>query len=336
MTLVSGPAMVPETGEAGPAGAVGPGGSVRRGQGRRGVARDRSIWLLAVPGIVFFAVFSYAPMVGIVVAFKSYNVSEGILGSPWNGVENFRFFLGSGDAGRVLFNTLFLNSLFLVATTVSSVLLAIFLNEIRLRYVKRLLQSTIFLPYFISPVVVSLMLQGFLQGIGGGGGMVNEWLTSFGLPQVNWYAEPGAWPWILTVLKVWQMSGYLSIIYLATITSIPEEVYEAGRIDGASSRKLAWHITLPMLVPTMLVLLLLNIGRIFYGDFATIYAIVGDNGALFPTTDVIDTYVFRALRTLGDFGMTAAIGLMQSVVGLVFVSVATLLARRYARKSGLM
>src|SRR5690606_15279078 len=171
----------------------------------------------------------------------------------------------------------------------------ILLNEIRLRIAPRVLQSTIFLPYFISPVVISLVLQGFLQGIGGSGGIVNTWLTSFGLPQGGWYSQPGVWPWLLPLLKVWQMSGYLSISYLATITAIPDSVYEAGRIDGASSARLAWHITLPMLVPTMLVLLLLNIGRIFYGDFGTIYANIGDNGALFPTTNVIDTYVFRAL-----------------------------------------
>lgn len=305
----------------------------RRGSGLR---TDRSIWLLAAPGVVFFLIFSYAPMFGAVVAFKSYNISDGILGSAWNGLDNFQFFFRSGDAASILFNTLFLNSLFLIATTVSSVVLAILLNEIRLRALKRVLQSTIFLPYFISPVVVSLMLQGFLQGIGGTGGLLNEWITGFGLPQVDWYSEPGVWPWLLTVLKMWQMSGYLSIIYLATITSIPDEVYEAGRIDGASSARMAWHLTLPLLVPTMLVLLLINIGRIFYGDFGTIYAIVGDNGALFSTTDVVDTYVFRALRTLGDFGMTAAIGLMQAAVGLIMISVALLISRRYTKSSGII
>lgn len=302
---------------------------------RRRARRDRTLYLLALPGVVFFAVFSYAPMLGIVVAFKDFDISRGVVGSPWNGVQNFRFFFSSGDAGRILFNTLFLNTLFLVATTFTSVWLAILLNEIRLRQLKRFLQSTIFLPYFISPVVLSLMLQGFLAGIGGQGGLVNDWLTTFGLPSANWYSTPGVWPWVLTILKVWQSAGYLSIIYLAAITAIPEEVYEAGRIDGASSAQLARRITLPMLVPTMLVLLLLSIGRIFYGDFGMIYAIVGDNGTLFSTTDVIDTYVFRALRSLGDLGMTAAIGLFQSVVGFVLVLTAMLIARRYSKNSGL-
>lgn len=306
----------------------------RSGRRSRAVRRDRTLWLLAVPAIAFFCVFSYAPMVGVIIAFKDYNITDGVFGSAWNGIENFRFFLQSGDAGQVLFNTLFLNSIFLIGTTVAAVGLAIMLNEIRLKYLKRTLQSAVFLPYFISPVVVSLMLQSFLQGIGGAGGLVNEWMTSLGLPSVNWYASPGAWPWILLVLKIWQTAGYLSIIYLAAITSIPAEVYEAARVDGASSARMAWHLTVPLLIPTMVVLLILNIGRIFHGDFATIYAIIGDNGALFPTTDVIDTYVFRSLRTLGDFGMTAAIGLMQGVVGLIFVSAALIIARRYRAASG--
>ncbi|MGI8882038.1 MAG: ABC transporter permease [Jatrophihabitans sp.] len=318
-----------------PLGAAGPAVARRPLRRRRSkiARRDKTLWLLAVPGVVFFVIFSYAPMVGIIVAFKDYNITQGIFGSKWDGVQNFKFFLQSGDAKQILFNTLFLNSLFLVGTTIASVGLAIMLNEIRLRYLRRFLQSAIFLPYFISPIVVSLMLQSFLQGIGGQGGLVNQWTHSFGLPEVNWYATPGAWPWILLALKVWQTAGYLSIIYLAAITSIPEDVYEAGRVDGASSAKLAWYITLPLLVPTMIVLLLLNIGRIFQGDFATIYAIIGDNGTLFPTTDVVDTYVFRSLRTLADFGMTAAVGLLQSVVGLILVSIALLIARRYSKGS---
>lgn len=302
---------------------------------RRRTRRDKTLYLLAVPGVAFFLLFSYAPMFGIVMAFKDFNVTEGILGSPWTGLENFRFFFTSGNAGRVLFNTLFLNILFIAATTFCSVWLAILLNEIRLRRTKRTLQSIVFLPYFISPIVISIMLQGFLAGIGGQGGIIDEWLGVFNFPSVSWYSTPGVWPWVLTILKVWQSAGYLSIIYLAAITAIPDEVYEAARIDGASSAKIASRITLPLLVPTMIVLLLLNIGRIFYGDFGMIYAIVGDNGTLFPSTDVIDTYVFRALRTSGDLGMTAAVGLFQSAIGFVLVLTATAVVRRFSRESSI-
>ncbi|MEU6852340.1 ABC transporter permease subunit [Actinacidiphila alni] len=303
-------------------------GAVR---GRRRVHGRAALVLLALPATAFFVVFSYAPLAGLAVAFKNFSISDGVFGSPWNGLDNFRFFFDSGDARRILWNTLSLNVLFIAATTVCALGLAVMINEIRFRYLRKFLQSSVFLPYFISPVVVSIMLQGLLAGVGGQGGAVNKMLNIFALPSVSWYSEPGAWPWILTVVKVWQMSGYLSVIYLAAITAIPVEVYEAAAIDGASRWRMALRITVPLLAPTTVTLLMLSVGRIFYGDFGTIYAIIGDNGTLFSTTDVIDTYVFRSLRQNGDFGMTAAIGLFQSVVGLVFVLVTTFVARRFGR-----
>ncbi|MEH1127985.1 ABC transporter permease subunit [Micromonospora sp. CPCC 206061] len=297
-----------------------------------------NLWvgLLALPAVAFFVVFAYLPMVGLVVAFKEFNVADGVFGSPWNGLDNFRYFFSSGEAGRILLNTLLLNTLFLAATLAAGITLALMLNEIRGRFFKRVAQSTIFFPYFVSPIVISIILQVLLAGVGGSGGAVNDALAGFGLPTVDWYSEPGPWPWILTVVKVWQMGGYLSVIFLAAITSIPEEVYEAGAIDGASRAQMAWRITIPLLRPTAAVLLVLGVGRIFYGDFGTIYAIVGDNGTLFPTTDVIDTYVFRSLRQLGDFGTTAAVGLFQSVVGFILVTAAVLIQRRYAKESSVL
>jgi putative aldouronate transport system permease protein len=306
---------------------------VRRPRPLRG-----NLWvgLLALPAVAFFAVFAYLPMVGLVVAFKEFNVADGVFGSPWNGLDNFRYFFSSGEAGRILLNTLLLNTLFLAATLAAGIILALMLNELRGRFFKRVAQSTIFFPYFVSPIVISIILQVLLAGVGGSGGAVNDALAGFGLPTVDWYSEPGPWPWILTVVKVWQMGGYLSVIFLAAITSIPEEVYEAGAIDGASRAQMAWRITVPLLRPTAAVLLVLGVGRIFYGDFGTIYAIVGDNGTLFPTTDVIDTYVFRSLRQLGDFGTTAAVGLFQSVVGFILVTAAVLIQRRYAKESSVL
>jgi putative aldouronate transport system permease protein len=313
-----------------------PAHGARRGPRARGgprrLRRGRgALLLLALPATAFFVVFSYAPLAGLVVAFKDFSISDGVFGSPWNGLDNFRFFFDSGDAARILWNTLFLNVLFIATTTVCALGLAVMINEIRFRYVRKFLQSSVFLPYFISPVVVSIMLQGLLAGVGGQGGAVDKLLDVLALPSVNWYSDPGAWPWILTVVKVWQMAGYLSVIYLAAITAIPVEVYEAAAIDGASRVRMALRITVPLLAPTTVTLLMLSVGRIFYGDFGTIYAIIGDNGTLFPTTDVIDTYVFRSLRQNGDFGMTAAIGLFQSVVGLVLVLATTFTARRFGR-----
>ncbi|MFI6738525.1 ABC transporter permease [Nonomuraea sp. NPDC050451] len=308
----------------------------RRRVRRRAVRTNWTIGLLALPAVVFFLVFSYLPMSGLVVAFKEFDVSLGIFGSPWNGLENFTYFLESGDAARILFNTLFLNILFLVATLAAGMVLAIMLNEIRSTFFKRVSQSVVFFPYFVSPVVISIILQVLLAGASGGGGAVNDALGGLGFPSVDWYTEPGPWPWILTVVKIWQLGGYLSVIFLAAITGIPEEVYEAGMIDGASRAQMAWRITLPLLKPTAAVLLVLGVGRIFYGDFGTIYAIVGDNGTLFDSTDVIDTYVFRALRQLGDFGTTAAIGLFQSVVGFVLVVIAVLIQRKYSKETSIL
>ncbi|MBB5780339.1 ABC transporter permease [Nonomuraea jabiensis] len=308
----------------------------RRRVRRRAVRTNWTIGLLALPAVAFFLVFSYLPMSGLVVAFKEFDVSLGIFGSPWNGLENFTYFLESGDAARILFNTLFLNILFLAATLAAGMLLAIMLNEIRSTFFKRVSQSVVFFPYFVSPVVISIILQVLLAGASGGGGAVNDALGGLGFPAVDWYTEPGPWPWILTVVKVWQLGGYLSVIFLAAITGIPEEVYEAGMIDGASRAQMAWRITLPLLKPTAAVLLVLGVGRIFYGDFGTIYAIVGDNGTLFDSTDVIDTYVFRALRQLGDFGTTAAIGLFQSVVGFVLVVIAVLIQRKYSKETSVL
>ncbi|WP_343448533.1 ABC transporter permease [Micromonospora oryzae] len=295
-----------------------------------------ALLLLAAPGVCYFAVFAYLPMAGLVVAFKDFNIREGIFGSPWNGLANFRYFFETGDAPRIVFNTLFLNGLFLAATLAWGLLLALMLNEIRLHLFKRVAQSVVFFPYFVSPIVISVMLQVLLAGVGGEGGALNDALSVLHLPEVSWYTEPGAWPWILTVVKVWQLGGYLSVIFLAAITAISPDVYEAGVIDGASRARMAFSITVPLLRPTAAVLLVLGIGRIFYGDFATIYAIVGDNGVLFSTTDVIDTYVFRALRSLGDFGTTAAVGMFQGLVGLVFVTAALIIQRRYARESSLL
>jgi putative aldouronate transport system permease protein len=307
-----------------------------RGKRRTSSADKLALLLLAAPGIAWFAVFAYGPMAGLVVAFKDFNIRDGVFGSPWNGFANFRYFLSSGDAVTIVANTLMLNAMFLSASLFSGLLLALMLNEIRGQFYRRFMQSTIFFPYFVSPIVISLMLQAILSGVGGRGGMVNDMLNVFDLPQLGWYTTPGAWPWILTVVKIWQLGGYTSVIFLAAITSISEEVYEAAAIDGASRARMALSITTPLLLPTMGILLVLGVGRIFFGDFATIYAIVQDNGILFPTTDVIDTYVFRSLRTIGDFGTTAAIGLFQSVVGFVFVTAAVLVQRRFQKESAIL
>ncbi|SFS57794.1 sugar ABC transporter permease [Paenibacillus sp. BC26] len=290
------------------------------------------LFLMAVPGMLFLFLFNYVPLYGILIAFKNFNISKGILGSEWVGFKNFEFFLSSDKLFLVVKNTLFLNALFIGATTVFAIAIALLLNEIRVQWFKRVSQSLIFLPYFMSWVVISMIVNAFL---GGQEPTLNHWLTSLHLPEVNWYFNAELWPYILTVIRVWQGAGYLAIIYLAAISGIPEDMYEAARIDGASRFQIMRRITLPLLTPTVSILILLAVGRIFNADFGMIYAIIQDNSILFPTTDVIDTFVYRSMRQLHDFGMSSAVGLFQSVMGFLFVLLANGIVKRFSRDSAL-
>lgn len=282
----------------------------------RDVARNRSLYVMALPGILFLILFAYLPMAGHMIAFKQFRITEGIWGSPWNGFQNFKFLFGGTDWIRITFNTLGLNALFIFFGLGTAVIVSILLNEIRSRIYKKLAQTFIFLPYFVSWLVVSLMVFGLLNSTNG---LVNLQLERWGGTGVNWYSSPSYWPAILTIVSVWKFAGYNSVIFLAAISGIPDELYESSTIDGASRFKQILHITLPMLRPTIIILTLLAIGRIFYGDFGMIYGIVGENSLLFPTTDVIDTYSYRALRGLGDFGMASSVSLYQSVMGLITI-----------------
>ncbi|MEK5163545.1 ABC transporter permease subunit [Paenibacillus sp. FSL R5-0527] len=296
------------------------------------IVRNPFLYAMAVPGLLFFLVFSYFPIYGIMIAFKDYNFAKGITGSEWVGLKNFNYFFTSDDFWVILRNTLVLNMLFILFTTAAAVLIALMFNEIRNKYFKRISQSLIFLPYFMSWIVVGMIVQSLF---GGEEPMINTWLQNFGLEPVNWMFESKLWPFILTVIRVWQGAGYLSIIFLAAITGISEDLYEAARIDGASKLQIVLRITLPLLVPTVMIMTLLAVGKIFNGDFAMIYAIIGDNSLLYPTTDVIDTFVFRSMRQLHDFGMSSAVGLFQSVMGLIFVIAANWVTRRVSKESAL-
>ncbi|WP_018753458.1 ABC transporter permease [Paenibacillus sanguinis] len=296
------------------------------------IANNPFLYVMAAPGLLFFLIFSYLPIYGITIAFKDYNFSKGITGSEWVGFKNFNYFFTSDDFWIVLRNTLGLNLLFILFTTITAVLIALMFNEIRNKYFKRISQSLIFLPYFMSWIVVGMIVQSLF---GGEEPMINNWLIELGMEPVNWMFEAKLWPAILTVIRVWQGAGYLSIIFLAAITGIPEDLYEAARIDGASKLQIMLRITLPLLVPTIMIMTLLSVGKIFNGDFAMIYAIIGDNSLLYPTTDVIDTFVFRSMRQLHDFGMSSAVGLFQSVMGLLFVLAANAVTRRLSKESAL-
>ncbi|WP_240431911.1 ABC transporter permease subunit [Paenibacillus aceti] len=257
----------------------------------------------------------------------------GIFGSPFNGLNNFKFLtVDTLSVLRVVFNTLFLNVLFIGIGTALAVMTAVLINEIRLVWFKKISQSLVILPNFISWVIVAVFAYNFLNT---DFGIVNNWLKNLGLEGVSWYNQAGYWPAILVLLYSWKSVGFNSIIYLAAITGIDQEQYESAALDGANKFRQIWHITIPGISKTIIILLLLAIGRIFYGDFGMIYGLVGDNSLLFSTTDVIDTYVFRALRTLNDVGMSSAIGLLQSVIGFLFVYTANAVVRKYDKDAAL-
>ena len=290
------------------------------------------MYVLSLPGLLFLIVFAYVPMAGHLIAFKKYRLSDGLWGSRWVGFDNFKFFFMGSDWYRVTFNTLFLNGLFIVCGLGTALALAIFLNEVRNRLYKKIAQSVIFLPYFISWLVVSMMVFAFLNTTDG---ILNRTLAASGLDGQNWYLSPRIWPTVLTVIYVWKFAGYYSIIFLAAITGISGEYYESAKIDGATRFQQIIHITVPLIRNVLIVLTLLGVGRIFYGDFGMIYGIVGDTAPLYPTTDVIETYSYRALRQLGDFSKSSAVILYQSFMGLVTIVIFNAVAKKIDKDSSL-
>ncbi len=297
------------------------------------LVRNRAVYLMALPGILYFVLFCYVPLPGIIIAFKDYNVRDGVFGSPWNGLRNFRFLVLSGDLVRVTLNTLRLNALFILFATATQVGFAILLNEVRAGPFKRLCQSFVFFPYFISWVVVgSLAYNLFATDVG----FLNSALGLVGLEPIAWYSRPELWPGVLSAAYIWKWLGWGSIIYLAAISGIDPSLYEAARIDGGGRWVQVRRITLPLLLPTILTLTLLAIGRIFYGDFGLVLNLVKANALLYKTTDVIDTYVYRAFRSEGgNFASGSAAGLYQSLMGFLVILAANGVVRRVDRDRAL-
>lgn len=292
------------------------------------IIKNWQYYLMALPALVVFSVFCYLPMPGIVMAFKNFNFKLGIFASPWVGFDNFKFYFTSVYFGRTTFNTFWINLNNMVVGTILTVLLAILLNEVRNKFAKRVYQNFLFLPYFVSAIVIGRFV-GLL--FNGEKGLVNQIITLFNGTPVDWGGTPGPWVAIIVGVFMWKGIGYGIIIYLAAIMGIDAELYEAASIDGATRLRQIRHITLPLLLPTIIILTLLGIGRIFYGDFQTIYAIVGDNGRLMPTTDIVETFLFRSIRTSvpPQFGMAAAVGLYQSVLGFMAIFGSNWLIKRY-------
>ncbi|MBB6637248.1 ABC transporter permease [Cohnella thailandensis] len=305
---------------------------------RHGVLREliqnRQLLVMFLPVATLLFLFCYLPLSGLIIPFKDFDFSKGIFGSDWMDplFNNFDYLLSSDVAYRAIRNTVLLNALFIAVGLLFEVGFALVLNELRNKYFKRITQSLTFLPFFISWIVVGVFTYNLLNY---DNGAINRFLEWLGFEAVDFYSNAGLWPAILVIALRWKMTGYGTIIYLAALTSIDHSYYEAASIDGASRWQQIRYISLPMLRPTIIILTLLAIGRIMNADFGMFYAMVGDASPLFPTTDVIDTLVYRSLRKSGDIGMASAAGFLQSVIAFVLVLASNHAARKIDRDSAI-
>jgi putative aldouronate transport system permease protein len=288
---------------------LGPRGVIRE------LARNRALYLLVLPAVLYTFVYGYITLPYMAIAFEKFNFRTGIL-SQWVGLKNFQYFFKSTWAATVTRNTLILNFLFIVIVYVSSIVLALLLNEVRAKRFLKVSQTVMLFPYFISWVVVSYMLQGLLNT---STGLLNRIIAGLGGEAVSFYSTPGYWYVILILLRVWKYIGWTSVIYLSVITGIDGSLFEAAYIDGAGRLQSVLYITLPLLLPTASILTLMEVGRIFYGDFSMFYAIIRDNGSLMPVAEVIDTYVYRTFKLTGNPSLSMAVGMYQSLVGFALV-----------------
>ncbi len=296
------------------------------------IYKNKVLYLMFLPVALYFIIFAYLPMGGIVLAFKEFNIRDGIFFSPWNGIENFKFFFASGKALQVTKNTICYNVIFLVCYTIFSITTAIMISEITSKWFKKVAQSFMFLPYFISWVVVAAFIYNLFNY---DYGLVNTIIKSFGGQPIDIYANPGNWLLLLPVLYVWKWVGFGSVLYLAAIMGIDQECYEAATIDGASMFQKIRKITLPLLRPTIIVLVLMGVGKILRGEFDMFYNIIGNNGILMDATDIIDTLVFRSLMGTQDFGMASAAGFYQSVLCFVIILIVNGVVRKIDNENAL-
>ena len=291
------------------------------------------LYLMMLPALLYLLINNYIPMAGMVIAFKKLNFAKGIWASPWAGLKNFKFLFASKDAWIITRNTLLYNVAFILVNMVVGIAIAILITEIRNTKLKKIYQSAILLPFLMSMVILSYIVYALLSAENG---LVNNSiLPLFHMDPIQWYQKPKYWPAILIIANCWKGVGYGCLIYIASLIGIDPSFYEAARLDGASKWQEITKITLPSLVPTIITLLLLSIGRIFYSDFGLFYQVPMNSGVLFPTTNVIDTYVYRALIEQGNISMSSAAGVYQSLVGFCVVMLSNWIVRKVDKDQAL-
>ncbi len=303
--------------------------------GHRLISHFRKQWrlhVLALPVLVYLLMFNYAPMFGLVLAFEKYSVIKGFFGSEWVGLKNFEFLFATTDAWRITRNTVLYNIAFILLNTSLSVLLSLVLNEMFLKRLSKTIQTMLIMPYFLSMSVVAIIVYAFI----GPNGVVNSVIRASGQrAMTNWYTYQPLWPFLLVFVNAWKGVGYTAIVYVASISGISQEYYEAAVLDGATKLQQARYITLPHLRHIIVIMLILSMGGMFRGDMGLSYNVTQNSGALYEVTDVIDTYVYRALKTLGNTGMSTAAGLYQSCVGFVLILVSNRIVKRVDEESAL-
>ena len=283
------------------------------------IVQNRTLILMCVPAIVFFFVFSYMPMPGAYIAFTNFQYNKGIWHSPFVGLNNFKFLFSSGQLTLLLRNTILYNLAFIVLGNVLQLTFAILLNEVRSAGFKKTSQSLMFLPYFISDVLVSLLVYNLLNY---DYGFISNLVRALGGEMPKVYQMAGAWPFIIILVNLWKGTGYGTVVYFAAITGMDSSMLEAAQIDGANGFQRIRYIILPTLKPTIIILFLFAIGGILKGNFGLFYNLVGNNSMLFNTTDIIETYVYRSMMNSFNFSQSSAVGLFQSVVGFFIVMAA--------------
>ena len=291
------------------------------------------LYLLAIPSMLYLIINNYLPMGGLILAFKQYSFARGILNSPWNGIENFTFLFGSKWAGIMFRNTICYNILFLVLNTVVAIFIAILLSEITSERRKKFYQTVILIPYLMSTVLVGYLVFAFFSG---SNGFINmSILAPLGIEPVSWYTEKKAWPFILTIVQLWRSFGFQSIVYYATIIGFDKSLFEAAAIDGATVWQQIKSITLPLLKPTVIILTIMGLGRMFNSDFGLFYQVPQNSGMLYDATTTIDTFVYRTLMMDHDIGRSMAAGFLQSILGFTVVMISNGMVRRIDKDSAM-
>ena len=292
-----------------------------------------ALYLMLIPGFIYLLFNNYIPMTFTVIAFKKYNFQKGIWGSEFIGFDNFKSLFSTRDSWIILRNTVGYNLIFIAIGLFVGLAIAILLDELNSKRGKRAFQMTYLIPYMISITVVSYLAFAFLSS--DNGFINNSILKLLGMDEISWYSSPKYWPFILTFIYLWKSFGYSSILYFATLIGIDDSYYEAAVIDGASTWQQIRHITLPCLKTTIITLVIMHIGRMFYSDFGLFYQVPMNNGLLFSVTNTIDTYVYRGLLQLNDVGRSSAAGFLQSILGFVLVMITNMITRKIDKESAL-